>query len=102
MLSNMFDDKALRDDSRRKAMARTCRNAVTGSWPPERTMVNRLRETLSGRGLLLSGLVRVSGGKYEIVSYDDDDDVTRACGWFEVDLEERLRWLDIRKAELQL
>ena len=64
-------------------------------------MVNRLRETLSGRGLLLSGLVRVSGGKYEIISYDDDD-VTRACGWFELDHEEQLRWLDIWKAELQL
>jgi hypothetical protein len=64
-------------------------------------MVTRLRETFSGRGLLLSGLVRVSGGKYEIVSYDEDD-VTRAHGRFEVDQENRLRWLDIRKAELQL
>ena len=64
-------------------------------------MVTRLKETLSGRGLLLSGLVRVSGGKYEIVFYDEDD-VTRAHGRFEVDQEDRLRWLDIRKAELQL
>src|SRR5262249_15679107 len=64
-------------------------------------MVTRLREKLSGRGLLLSGLVRVSGGKYEIVSYDEDN-VTRAHGRFEVDQENRLRWLDIRKAELQL
>jgi len=42
-------------------------------------MVTRLTETLLRRGLLLSGLVRVSGGKYEIVSYDEDD-VTRAHG----------------------
>src|SRR5262249_27637085 len=59
------------------------------------------KEKLSGRGLLLSGLVRVSGGKYEIVSYDEDD-VTHAHGRFELDQENRLRWLDIRKAELQL
>src|SRR5262249_56568982 len=64
-------------------------------------MVTRLTETLLGRGLLLSGLVRVSGGKYEIVSYDEDD-VTRAHGRFEVDQENRLRWLDIQKAEQQL
>ncbi len=64
-------------------------------------MVTRLREKLFGRGLLLSGLVRVSGGKYEIVSYDEDD-VTHAHGRFEADQESRLRWLDIRKAELQL
>ena len=46
-------------------------------------------------------MVRLSGGKYEIVAYDEDD-VTRAHGRFEVDQENRLRWLDIRKAELQL
>jgi hypothetical protein len=63
-------------------------------------MVTLQREKLSGRGMLVSGLVRVSSGKYEINCYDEDG-VTRAHGWFEVDQEKRLRWLDIRKAELE-
>jgi hypothetical protein len=63
-------------------------------------MVTLQREKLSGRGMLVSGFVRVSGGKYEINCYDEDG-VKRAHGWFEVDQEKRSRWLDIRKAELE-
>jgi hypothetical protein len=63
-------------------------------------MVTQILDKFSGRGVLFSGQLRVSEGKYEINTYDERS-VTRAHGWFELDVEGRLKLLDISKAELR-